>query len=102
MDNAAANGLTKVFPGDDGDQNYGFASWPDQGYRYTLRVPGNASSIKIGFGVHLSSAISDESWGIDNLTITEIIPTPVPAMSVWGLGLLAGLLGLIGMRRRMK
>lgn len=29
-------------------------------------------------------------------------PTPVPAISIWGLGILAGILGLIGMRRRMK
>lgn len=29
-------------------------------------------------------------------------PTPVPTMSIWGLAVLVGLLGLIGFRRRMK
>lgn len=34
--------------------------------------------------------------------IDRLEPTPVPTMSVWGLGILAGLLGFIGFRPRMK
>lgn len=35
-------------------------------------------------------------------TLDLVAPTSIPTMSVWGLGILAGLLGLIGMRRRMN
>lgn len=42
--------------------------------------------------------------GEDNILIRKglIGPNPVLDMSIWGLGVLAGLLDFIGMRRRMK
>ena len=67
-----------------------------------MTIPGNSGSVKIGFGATINQGLDDESWGIDNLTITEIRPTPVPTMSIWGLGVLSGLFGLMGLRRRMK
>ena len=39
---------------------------------------------------------------LNAVTLEYIPPNPVPTMSIWGLGFLAGLLGIIGARRRMK
>lgn len=47
-------------------------------------------------------------WGLDNMVIAgidaaaQVSPNPIPTLSVWGLGILAGLLGFIGYRRRLK
>ncbi|MDO8706132.1 MAG: VPLPA-CTERM sorting domain-containing protein [Sulfuricaulis sp.] len=61
-------------------------------------IPHSASTLSIQFfiqGVGIQS-LSDESWAMDNLTVTAA-PIPVPA-AVWLFG--SGLLGLIGIARR--
>lgn len=40
-------------------------------------------------------------WSVGG-PIDRLDPTPVPAISVWGLGILAALLGFVSIRRRMK
>ncbi len=87
-----------LFTGDDGNVNYGFASWPDQGYRYSITINTTATSLKLGFGATISSGIPDEAWGVDNILIVDNVSTiPVPA-AVWLFG--TGLLALIGVAKR--
>jgi len=44
-------------------------------------------------------------WGrtvlLASTRAVDAAPTPIPTMSVWGLGVLAGLIGLLGIRRKM-
>ena len=50
----------------------GFGFWNDQMYRYTVTVTNPSdTTAKIGFGATTTSAISDESWGIDNVHVYE-------------------------------
>ena len=49
----------------------------DEVLRYTFVVPTTATSIKLGFGSTLDGVIGDESYGIDNLLITDVaVPEP--------------------------
>jgi len=48
-----------------------FRHWSDQRFRYEFDLPVTDTDVKLGFGSTLNSGISDESWGIDNLVITE-------------------------------
>ena len=48
----------------------------------------------------LSQAELAQIQNFDLGAAPPVAPTSIPTMSVWGLGILAGLLGLIGMRRR--
>ena len=52
----------------------------------------------------LTSVDADESWGIDNLVITQDIPDPVPFSPVAWVVLLIGLgvLGVAGIRSHHK
>ncbi len=48
-----------------------FNAWADQRFRYEFTVPTTATNIKLGFGSTLNSGLTDESWGIDNVLITD-------------------------------
>ncbi len=60
---------------DDGYTDVGRDVYRDQFYHYALTIPTTASSIKIGFGTNLNSTnLNDESWGVDNVQISELRP----------------------------
>ena len=47
------------------------AGFNDQIYRFTLRINTTAASLKLGFSSTLDQTITDEAWGVDNITIYE-------------------------------
>jgi hypothetical protein len=93
-----------------GPLNLGFTeSFYDQRHHYVINVPSNATSIKLGFGSGLDQDMSDESWGIDNVTINtsyeqQSVPAsnPIPTMSQWALIMLPMLLGLMVFANRRR
>ena len=50
----------------------GFSGWGDRTFRYTIPWYSTSASVKLGFGSGLDQAVNDESFGIDNLTITAV------------------------------
>lgn len=80
----------------------GGASWNWDGiYHYSFAYATSASSVKLGFGSTLNSAISDESWGIDNVAISDnyvYVPEPITAAGVF---MALGCLGAYIRRRRV-
>ena len=45
----------------------------DQFYHYQITIPVSAASVKLGFGTNLNSTnLNDESFGIDNIQISEL------------------------------
>jgi large repetitive protein len=98
VDDGTRHGLTKIFSGDNGNINYGFSTWPDQGYLYQFVINTTGTSLKLGFGSTLNQGIGDEAWGIDNVIISDNASSvPIPA-AFWLLG--SGLVGLVGLRKR--
>ena len=69
----------------------------DEVFRYTFTVNTTATSIKLGFGSTLDQVIGDESYGIDNLLITDN-STAIPEPST--LVLLGSALAFWWVRRR--
>ena len=60
---------------DDGYTDVGRDVYRDQFYHYALTIPTTASSIKIGLGTSLNAtSLNDESWGVDNVKISELRP----------------------------
>lgn len=54
-----------------GSENLGFEGWEDQTYLYEFTFATTAASLTLGFGATIGSGIADESFGIDNLLITD-------------------------------
>lgn len=102
-DESPLHGLPRILPGDtDGNQNIGFTSWPDQGYRYEFELDMSAETLTLGFETTIMSLLADESYGIDNLVITQEVPDPVPfAKLSWIFIILAmTVMGFVALRRR--
>lgn len=67
--------------GNDGDRPFsralpdyhraGSSGWSDQVHRYRIEVPVVDGQIKLGFGSTLNQSLNDESWAIDNLTLSS-------------------------------
>ena len=94
-DVSRTSAISKLFG--NGGTSYGFNFWSDQGFHYSLTYTTTASSLKLGFGSTLNQSISDESWGIDNVQITDNASVvPVPS------SVLLGLIGLAPMIRRRR
>ncbi len=52
----------------------GSTRWPEQTYHYTFTYTNPGSSqVKIAFGASLDAGIGDESWGIDNVSVSTFI-----------------------------
>ncbi len=53
--------------------NFAFGSWNEQIFRFTLTINNaNAGNVKLGFSSTLDQAVSDESWGVDNIKVYEV------------------------------
>lgn len=106
----AANGATvfnETFSNWDSNQTYGAPTvgptllgadprWPDSIYRgvTVAFTPGNGQAIDLKFWSTANQGLNDESWGIDNVSVSySVVPAPaafaVPAVA-----------GLAGLRRR--
>ena len=65
------NGFSWTIAAKDSYANHGFSGWQDQTATITITLPSGYSNIKLGFGSDLNSDSSDESYGIDNLSIIQ-------------------------------
>jgi hypothetical protein len=65
------NGFSWTIAPKDSYDYHGFAGWQDQTATITISLPSGYSNVKIGFGSDLNSGVSDESYGIDNLSIIQ-------------------------------
>lgn len=80
---------------------------PGETYTFTDPQSGEPIVLQAGQSYYLYAHVAASLIpGTADVTFTfadeELEPETVPTMSVWGLGILAGLLGVIGIRRRMK
>ncbi len=51
--------------------NIGFSGFDDEIHRITVTVENPGPSVTLGFGANLTANINNESWGIDNLTVSS-------------------------------
>ena len=84
-----------------GGQNLGFSFWSDQIYRYSYTFNTNLSSVAIGFGSTLNDTVDDESWGIDNVYITDNSVASVPEPTTLAL-IALGITGIGFSHRKQK
>jgi len=82
-----------------GDTNIDGGLYNDEIIHYSLLLDVNASNLLLTFDTNLNQGRTDESWGIDNLVITQTTVVPVPA-AVWLFG--SGLIGIVGFARRKQ
>ena len=60
---------------DDGTatQNNVFSAWSDEVHHYSITATlDSAGNVELGFSSTLNQSINDESWGVDNLTISNV------------------------------
>ena len=83
----------------------GGAAWNwDSVYHYSFTYATSDSGVKLGFGSTLNSPISNESWGVDNVVISDNYvqaphaPEPITAAGVF---MALGCLGAYIRRRRV-
>ena len=97
-----ANGTTlasNVYNFSGGTHNIGGnGSFRDEKVHYSLSFDADSTLLSLAFRSTLNQGSIDESWGVDNLVISQTVnAVPVPA-AVWLFG--SGLLGLVGVARR--
>ena len=69
----STNGFSWTIAPKDSLAHRGFAGWEDQTATVTIALPAGYSNLKFGFGSTLDQGIGDESYGIDNFSITPSI-----------------------------
>lgn len=80
-----------------GGSNIGGQAFNDEIIHYSLSFDTNLANLALTFSGSLDQSKTDESWGIDNLLITQTVTAvPVPA-AFW---LFGSALGLLGWMRR--
>lgn len=52
-------------------EQIGYSRWSDQSYRVKVTVADPNDTLKLGFGSTLNQSINDESWAIDNVSVTS-------------------------------
>lgn len=83
-----------------GTENIAFSGWSDQGFHYSYTFYTTETSLTLCFSSSLTQGTSDESWGIDNVKITDnVSAVPVPSSVLLGL---VGLAPVIRRRRATK
>ena len=77
-----------VSSSDNGLTDLGFNSaYPDQRFHYAFTINTTSTTLNIEFFSTLNQPLNDESWGIDNLVITDNSTVPEPS-GIFLLGLL--------------
>jgi len=98
-----------LFSWGDDFTNYGRAYWDDQVVGYSFTYATTDTNLRLGFGTSLDEnvlytgeiCLDNESWGIDNVLITNnsAAPAPEPAtMLLFG----TGLAGLVITKKRKR
>jgi hypothetical protein len=68
----STNGYAWTITPKDSIAGHGFSGWDDQTATVTITIAAGSPTIKLGFGSGLDQGISDESYGIDNLSFSAI------------------------------
>lgn len=97
----------ETFSGFDGPQTYasrpdragefGFGWWNDSVFHLSMLFTSDAANTTIEFFAQGLEPMSNESWGLDNVSVREIATVPAP-----GSAALLGAVGLTGLRRRRR
>ncbi len=70
--------------------------WTQQSFRVRIDVPSGVTTLKLGFGSTLDQAATDESYGIDNVSVTPLADGWIAASGVVPIGRDASLGSFIG------
>ncbi len=88
-------------PLDPGNVDLAYGGWGDQKWHFSGTFLTNALTLTLGFDSTLDQQAADESWGVDNVRITDNRQNqgpgviPLPGAAAGGLAML----GLLGTRR---
>ncbi|MEM9318832.1 MAG: hypothetical protein AAGA70_07465 [Pseudomonadota bacterium] len=52
-------------------ENVGYSGWSEQSYAVEVRVDNPGDQLSLGFGSTLNSRSHDESWAVDNVSVTS-------------------------------
>ena len=60
----------QTYYGTGSSKDIGVNSWNDQSFRITIEVPGGMNQLDLRMRDELTEGINNESWGIDNFSLT--------------------------------